>query len=154
MRWQMWQQGPLTWLNWWHVIWCKGFSFPTRMLTATLKRSSLGTNSNDCLWDLVNCVHSTLVEYEWLEQLLLGKQARCHFGAISCGLCFLVAAIIAYPLTYIGAQCYMDQQNSTGIKGLMITAWVFYGIMIVSGISIFLLGVMGWAIGVLGWVIF
>ena len=84
---------------------------------------------------------------------LLWNMNDWDIGAISCGLCFLVAAIIAYPLTYVGAQCYMDQQSSTAMKGLMITAWVFYGIMIVNGIAMVLVVVMGWAIGMV-WVIF
>lgn len=73
-------------------------------------------------------------------------------AALSCGFCCLVTAIIAYPLTYGGAQRYMKQQNSTGFKGLMITAWAFYGIMIVNGLTTIALRVTGWVIGT-GWVI-
>lgn len=73
--------------------------------------------------------------------------------ALSTGFCCLTTAIIAYPLTYGGAQRYMKQQKSTGIKGLMITAWVFYGIMIVNGLAMIALRATGHAI-VTEWVIY
>ena len=76
---------------------------------------------------------------------------------LACGACFLVAAITAYPLTYKGARHYMKERNSTGVKGLMIAAWVFYGILIVSTIGMIAVGAFwyfffGYALIGPGWV--
>ena len=73
-------------------------------------------------------------------------------AGLACGALFLVAAIAAYPLTYVGAQRYMKEQNSTGIKGLMIAAWVFYGILIVTGISMIAVGAKKSTLVGPGWV--
>jgi mannose/fructose/N-acetylgalactosamine-specific phosphotransferase system component IIC len=48
----------------------------------------------------------------------------------------VMTAIIAYPLTFKGAQKYLKQRNSTGKKCLMKTAWILYGIYLVYVLAI------------------
>lgn len=87
------------------------------------------------------------------------------YAGMITGAAFLAFAIAAYPLTYDGGQRYIKQRNSEGIKGLMITSWVFYGILIVNGLSMIVVGatdgfeedITGWVIyiilwGILGWI--
>lgn len=65
------------------------------------------------------------------------------YAAIGIGCLALVFAIIAYPLTYVSANSFQKQNSSTGIKGLMITSWVFYGITIINGIAAIYVGASG-----------
>ena len=98
---------------------------------------------------------SSYFSYDYYENYYYyDYTSAAEAAGLACGACFLVAAIAAYPLTYKGAQHYMKELNSTGIKGLMIAAWVFYGILIVTSIAMIAVGAVWYVLIGPGWVTF
>jgi hypothetical protein len=92
--------------------------------------------------------------------------SSAHIAALVTGGLCLLTAVLAYPLTFTGAQNYMRERNSRGIQGLMIASWVLYGIMVLNGVLAIALGAAddneapetGWVVAivtimVIGWIL-